>query len=212
MLTSDLYKIREKVWRRTSVIEDRFLALAHSKNDPHLTHLILELDNLYIESLRAFTLASMGGARCRSGQSTNPTTRFMDQGQAAAFILQTLNPTAFAKLGAPGTVNRKKEPSIRNLADVEKVLSRLGTTNVPSVRTAAAYPSTFVDLLPTFRNFFAHRNQDTTRKVKTKIRSLGVVASEHPANLLFAMIPTRPVRVCEDWFLEMRDLFDALTW
>lgn len=212
VLNSDLSKIHERIRRRSFDLERALLHTIGGADDPTLTHVIVEIDNIYIEGLRAVTMASMGDAKLRSGGRSKPTQRFRTQGEAGAFLLATLNPRAYQNKGSPHSVDRRLEPTIRRPSDVVRVLSQLQTRNISSVRSAAAYPATFLDLLPTFRNFFAHRNQDTTMKVKNKIRNLGIPANDHPAKLLFKPIPDRPVRVCEDWFNELRGFFDVITW
>jgi hypothetical protein len=70
--------------------------------------------------------------------------------------------------------------------------------------------SLFVDL-PTVRNFYAHRNSDTCRKVLSKARNMGVFGAKHADELMVAYLSGRPVSVFEEWLNDAELFFYEAT-
>lgn len=65
--------------------------------------------------------------------------------------------------------------------------------------------------LPLFRNFYAHRNDDTCRKTQTAARQLGIPSGRlRPSQLLSTPVAgaVQPIRL--DWLDDIRNLMDLL--
>jgi hypothetical protein len=62
--------------------------------------------------------------------------------------------------------------------------------------------------IATVRNFYAHRNDDTARKVRAKARSMGIPTAYHADDLVTAAGVGRPVSLFEDWLREAQLFFE----
>ena len=171
---------------------------------------VIELDNMCISALREFTISTLRRARTVTGHRVSVAGKFGAEQQIAAYIMSVVNAVRFANKQNPTTLRRDEEQTIRNPKDTEKILISCSATNLPSLQRALSLNATFFRDLPTVRNFYAHRNSDTWRKVQNKALALGVSPVTHPDELVRASLAGRPVTVFEDWLAEAQLFFEEL--
>ena len=171
-----------------------------------VSYSVIELDNLVLSSMRVLIISSIRNARTSSGVRVSSNFSLREEGEIAAFILSVLNSQAFANIGSPTRINRKREPTVRDPRDVAKIFSAANLTNAPSLQNALALNTTLFDTLATLRNFYAHRNADTWRKARQKAIDMGIYAAGSVDEIVKSVVPGRAVRVFEDW-LDDADLF-----
>lgn len=193
----------------------RLFDLAGSSPEPRRSEFIsvsvIELDNLILSSLRALTISSLRCGRTSQRNKISTTRRFGDEQEIAAFMLSILHVKSFQKLRSPTRVSRRDEPKVRDPRATEIVFASCGASNIGSLRNALALNTTLFADLPILRNFYAHRNEDTWRKVRTKAHALGVFRIKHPNELLMTMLPGRPVTLFEDWLDDAELFFEEAT-
>ena len=176
-----------------------------------ISYAVIELDNLVLSALRCFTISSLRGGRTAGGRRVLTRMRFGHEEEVAAFILSVLNSVLYAKLRSPARVSRRDEPTVRDPRDTEKILLTCGASNVGSLQNALALNTSIFRDLSALRNFYAHRNADTWRKLKTKAASWGVLSPEHADDIARSTLSGRPVTLFEDWLDDAELFFDELT-
>jgi hypothetical protein len=77
---------------------------------------------------------------------------------------------------------------------------------------ALAYKTNFYMLLPTIRNFYAHRCDDTFRRAGNVGIRLGLSATPnlHATEIMCSRLPKRPQNVATDWLDDIGNIIDLL--
>jgi hypothetical protein len=208
---TDLAKLYSSFQYRLIRIKRVFSAAADPRRAQLLAFSAIELDNLVVSTLREFAISSLRGARTASGVRVTTNRPFGAEEEIAAYMLSIVQVAAFQRLNYPARINRRYEVKIRDPRDTAKVFLSCGASNYPSLMNALALnTSLFVDL-PTVRNFYAHRNGDTCRKVLNKARNMGVFGAKHADELMIAFLSGRPVSVFEEWLNDAELFFYEAT-
>jgi hypothetical protein len=211
--TSDLAKLYHAVRRRLLRIEVLYHSLSNRPMEDRsmvLASSVIELDNTILCGLREFTVSSLRRARTLSYHRISTNRAFAAAGEISAFILSVVNPVKYQNMKSPAVVGREYEPTVRDPKDTQKVLSTCAASNISSVQNALALNFGLFRDIATIRNFYAHRNEDTAKKVRTKARSMGVPAAHHPDDLVLASPPGRPGSILQDWIGEAQIFFEEL--
>ncbi len=210
---SDLRKLHSAVQYRINRIKYRYISVLKGPKENHdllIAYCVIELDNMAISTLREFTVSCLNRARTLNGHRITINKSFNNEKEISAFILSIINTVKYGKIGAPKLIDRDKEPTVRDPKDIEKILSTCNASNLPSLRTAISLNTGIFRDLATLRNFYAHRNEDTWKKVRNKARDIGVSPIQHPDEIVQATILGRPVSIFEDWLAEAAIFFDEL--
>lgn len=206
---TDLSKFRSAFDYRLLRLRKSYASIL-SGADPNprqgLPFVVIELDNLVLSGLREYTLSTLRGARTVGGIRIKVNQQFGPSDQIGAFIMSVVQNYTYQKLGQPASVSRTQEPTIRDPRQTEKVLVQCGASNLVSLQNALALNTSLFSDLATLRNFYAHRNEDTWRKVRNKALNMGAYTISHPDQLSIHLIPGRPVSVLQDW-LDDAELF-----
>lgn len=136
--------------------------------------------------------------------------QFGPEPEIAAYILSVVNSVRFTHIRMPISLRRDEEQTIRNPKDTEKILISCAATNLPSMRNALSLNASVFRDLSTVRNFYAHRNENTWKKVRDKAQALGIGSVVHPDDLVQSSILGRPLSLFEDWIAEAELFFDEL--
>lgn len=193
---SDLTKLHDAIQRRLTRLRHAFASVpGRPLKDRNfvIATCVIELDNMSMSGVREFTFSTLTKARTVLGHRVSVNRMFANEEEISAFLLSVLNSVAYAKLGAPAGIKRHKEPKVRDPKQTEKILNACNATNLPSLQNALALNVGLFRDLATVRNFYAHRNQDTFRKVREKANNMGVAVIRHPDDLVQALVIGRPV-------------------
>jgi hypothetical protein len=168
----------------------------------------IELDNLIISGLRCFIVICLSSARRASGGRVNTSLNFRSEEEIGAFILKTLNSVKYGKLNNPKLVQRTDEPTVRFPREVRAILAQADSSNIAALDQAISLNSSVFDVLCTVRNFYAHRNKDTWRKVVSKAQGQGHFSVRYPGDCLHAPVRGLRISVMEDWMDDITIFFD----
>jgi hypothetical protein len=209
---SDLSKLHDAVQARLKRIKSHFASVSvrpAADRNPVITTCVIELDNMALCALREFTVSSLRRARTIRGHRISVNRRFGPETEIAAYVLSVVNSVKYNRK-KPTSLKRDEEQTVRDPKDTEKVLISCAATNLPSLQKALALNVGIFRDISTVRNFYAHRNENTWRKVRDKARATGIVPVHHPDDLVQSSIAGRPVSVFEDWVGEAELFFDEL--
>jgi hypothetical protein len=213
--TGDLSKLQSAVTRRLLRLRRAYAQCTavppSHETEPRLAFAAVELDNLVLSAIRQFVISCLTGARSADGQRVAVTPRLRDEGEVAAYVLSVLAQKAYEDLGSPQRVARQHEFKIREPRFLERVMASCAASNLISVEAAFSLPTTLFSDLPTVRNFYAHRNDDTWRKVRNRAAGRGIFGVRTTDEVLRATLPGRPVSLFEDWLDDAELFFHELT-
>lgn len=200
--TTDLAKLREAAngrLRRIRSATASLPGLAPSEAARTVAFAVIELDNLVLSSLREFTISTLRRARTASGQRVQVNAHFGSAEAVGAYVLSVVEVVSFQRLGSPQAIDRRKEVKLRDPRLVERVLRHCNASNIQSFQTALSLNSSMFRDISSVRNFYAHRNEDTWKKVRNIAQSRGILNPVHPDELMGHRLLPRPVTVLEDW-------------
>ena len=175
-----------------------------------LAYVAIELDNLIIGSLRAFTISTMRKARTVNGKSITVNTSVQSEQEIGAYVLSILNVVKFKKLKHPLRIVRTDEPTIKDPKEIEKVLAACGASNLPSLQNALSINSRIFRDVKFVRHFYAHRGADTFAKAASHAASMGILNVKHPDEILRYVAPGRPLPVIDEWLVDAELFFGLL--
>lgn len=169
---------------------------------------VIEALNLWASFLRAYYLSGVVGTRAVTGMAVFSTLKAFPNTDSAlkyacAFKTRTFNKTK---------ISRRDEPAWHDTRLFLSLLGSIGVSNLAQIHAAFSCGSTFFDHLPTVRNFYAHRCDETFRKATRVGVKLGVtvVPTLRPTEIMCAQMPKRPGNVITDWLDEMANVVDLL--
>lgn len=212
--TSHLGKLNRAIARRVARLR-RLHGLTAGQSvteaDRTISYITIELDNLILGAIRQFVISSLTGARSAAGGKVRSSPAFSDEGEVGAYVMSVLSPVSYTNMGSPTRLSRRDEFKVRDPRLVERVMASCSASNLLSVQAAYAYNTGVFTDLPIIRNFFAHRNDDTWRKVRNRAPGMGIYGARSACELVMARIPARPVTVLQDWLDDVELFFYELT-
>lgn len=171
------------------------------EKDRTASYVCIHLLNLIAEFNRSYYVFALNSVRTRSGHVIS--TKF-PKGTPIEVALKSIN-----MLGS-GRLSRRNEPSWHTKAAFLDVVQRSNMNPRSQVSAAVSLPVRVLDDLPTARNFFAHRNEETNRKCLALGRRY-LLFSKHPTDLLASVPTNRPVSLLEDWIQEVELVLETIT-
>jgi hypothetical protein len=171
--------------------------------DRTTAYVAIEALNLWTEFVRSFYLSCATRAIRLSGARVAVGKRFNNTDEALSFAIRLTNP----RRRPPYTW--WDEPKWAKSATILQLDRQLAFSNSAEIGTAMSYPSTVLDHLPAFRNFFCHRGADTAQKALTSARAIGVHGTARPARALQA-VPSGPVTILRTWLADLDAIVDLI--
>jgi hypothetical protein len=107
--------------------------------------------------------------------------------------------------------SREAEPAWHHSNNVANLAVTLALTNQPSISAGLARAGSTPDDLIAFRNFFAHRNEETRAIAATRLYRYAITPRATLEESLYAHVPGYAVTLIELWFGDLRDAIDRLT-
>lgn len=198
--TPDLYRMAQ---RRTYYIESLLPKTRVSMDraiDREVSFAAVELLNTWARFSRTLYFSICRGTKDVGGQKITTTVSlsgFDDaQRHAAQFFKKYPLP--------PGKLTHREEPNWLEPTVLQKLLADIGASNVGVVDAALSLQTRVFQDLPSVRNFYGHRGQDTARKAANVGRNYQTSPSLHPTQLCLAYAPGRAQSILRDWTFDLR--------
>lgn len=177
-------------------------------DDVRVAWTTIEALNLWGGFLRAYYLS--GAIKCRtvSGKSVRFTAlSFADSESALKFAIKKIKGGK-----VPAKISRRDEPTWHDTAVFLSLEKSVGASNLAQIYAAFGAGTAFAPLLPTIRNFYAHRCDETYRKAARVGIKLGLStkAELRATKILCSRLPKRPQNVLTDWIDDMSNVIDLL--
>jgi hypothetical protein len=207
--TRYLDKLNRSVQRRAtflrSLVEYQTPPVAAS-SDRLVAFVTIETLNLWASFTRSFYLSCTLNARRITGSKVVLTAAsFHTTADAITFAVKNLT----GRKGS-GPWRRRDEPTWHNPQTVLTLFTVTGASNLAVVQAGLSYPTSLFTMLPTARNFFAHRNEETAQKALALARALVVPTTARPTEVLCSKAPGRPQNVLSDWLDDLKNVADLM--
>lgn len=194
----------------------RFLLQSARKNDGtqlaiYVPMIVIELDNLILQALRAYTLSCLMRAKTRSSIKVSCSVSAQSTEGAAALVLAYFEPTRFSRLRSPVKIARNNEFKTRSPLDIRTFLQHVQVSQVTQFDTAVALNAdVFSSIRPT-RIFFAHRNEDTLSELKRYVQRIGLPPCRHGLDYVLSQKTGAGAPIIDMWLAETEFFFDLAT-
>jgi len=177
--------------------------LGHVDRDRIVARSVIEAMNSYDRYCRYLYVSSALGARDYAGQ------RVVQQADRQRSVKTAIDHAYFAlnphRVGFPrGT---RQEPDWKVPATLLTVLQSIGATNTGQVEAALSADTEALQRLPVFRNFYAHRGQETALRALEQGRQLSIIR-QHPTDVL---IHARDIdELVVDWVFDVQTIVEMM--
>lgn len=110
-----------------------------------------------------------------------------------------------------GGWDRRDEPAWHDIAVLMTSCTDLGCSNLAQIHAALSMGTGVFNRLPTFRNFFAHRNEATAQSVRNAAGFYSIpVAGRHPAEILRSQPHGRPFPLLLEWIDDLQATIELI--
>lgn len=207
---SDLLRLRRTGVRRLTRLRARIVARLHASTnvlDTEMAYVTIEASNYWAGFCRSFALSCPFGARRVGGARAGTTDSTLTSPGA---ILHAAN-KAIRGAGAPAPIDRRDEPDWKAGPNFLRICQALSLSNIDAVNGAMSLRSRVLEDLPTFRNFFAHRNPETAaRALKVASTHYLIKGVAHPTLALKAVPFKRTQPLILDWLDDIQVISELL--
>ena len=188
----------QKLKRSLSVIHDPITI-----PEIYLANITIEALNTWINFSRSFYLScSTLCPKTSNGNRVTTDVRVTDFNDAIGRAIRLVN--SRARPDSSGIWDRRDEPTWRKPSTLIDVCSNIGCSNILNIRDGLSAQQTFFSDLPDFRNFYAHRNQQTEFAAMQKAPTYSISATLRPSDILRAFPINESSRLLEKWLDEIK--------
>jgi hypothetical protein len=160
------------------------------------SYIAIELHNCWAMFARSSYVSVMCGTRTLTGGRAGPgvnvvcTSRAQAIQQAIAFVQTRPNST--------------KEPHWFDSTVYTRLANNFQFANLASVTNAFGYTTNFFTLAPTFRNYFAHKNEETAGKVERIRQHRFPTGPSCPGRLMVEVLQVTSPPLAREWIHDVR--------
>lgn len=171
---------------------------ANKDRDPVVSYATIEALNAWNLFSRSFYMSCALGARTERKKVITTTSITSDPlGSAITHI------NSHAHQKTSGVWDRRDEPAWHDPNVLMRVCQNLGCSNHIQIGLAFSLGQNVFKDLSIFRNFFAHRNEQTIRAAKNIAPRYTLPSYLSPAEILLSVSPGKTESVILEWFAEM---------
>jgi len=162
-----------------------------------MSFVVIQLQNLWANFVRAYYLSCMLGTRREGGAVVRVTTPGLPLNTALGRAVRTFR--AGATANTVGAWHRRDEPKWHETRVIDTLSVNEGFSNRTEILAALSISSrVFLDL-PFFRNYFAHKSDQTSDAARNVSPLYGMAIPKKPSQVLLGRAMGRPQRLIEDW-------------
>lgn len=187
-------------------LADASSGLPDSEQDRQVAYVVIEAANLWAGFTRSYVLSCALGARRVSRVRVAIGNAAVTKPADVLLIAtrQARGPTA------PAPVDRRDEPSWHDTAVFLRTCRELRCSHLANVEAALSVQTSVFQHLPTVRNFYAHRNDETSRRALSVGLAYVIANKATPTRMLLAAAARRPQSLILDWLDDMRAVIELM--
>jgi hypothetical protein len=211
-----LLKLQKVAIKRLNYFEQLLLTIGSNnsfrQNEIVLEYITIELLNTWVNFSRSFYLSCTIFPKSVSGNRITTTILLHSFNDAIGVAISQTNRNHSPN--SQGIWRRKDEPTWHDPNFMIKVCRHIGCSNIAEIESGLSGGQTVFINLPTFRNFFAHRNQQTELAAKTvALQKYGISAPQLKISEILLLPPlseTQPL--INIWIVEMKITIEFLCY
>lgn len=181
--------------------------IERAERDKHLAYVTIEAQNLWANFVRSYLLSCLHSPRRIRGARValgNTMIRLPGDLLHAAAKAQK-GPTA----AAPTT--RREEPPWHDVSLFLRTCQDIKCSHLADVQTALSVSTRAFYDIPVFRNFYAHRNEESAQKALELVRRYYLITTaRHPTDALATPPLRRPQALILDWLDDLGVVMELL--
>jgi hypothetical protein len=183
------------------------LAQSGPERDRQLAYVTVEALNLWANFARSYALSCpFRPTRITKGRVTLSNAAITTP--AAVLLLAA---QARRGAGAVAPMTRREEPAWHERDLLIKTCLAMGCSHAGDVQSALSVITTVFEALPSFRNFYAHRNDESAEKaVALGKKQYLITGMRHPSAVLATPAYKRTQPLILDWLNEMQAVMELL--
>jgi hypothetical protein len=187
---------RLKAIAKSSVATSSFDA----RIDREIGFTVIEIQNLWTNFSRAYLICCVVGAkRASTGRVVLSDSTITTPGA----MIHAAAKVARGPHAVPPT-SRREEPPWHEVRILLKTCESIQCSHLPDVQKALSLQTRVFSDLPVFRNFYAHRNEETAdRALKLAQRQYLITRARTPTEAITSLVRRRPQPLLLDWIDEM---------
>ena len=171
-----------------------------------ISFLVIDIHNAVATFMRSYCLSSLTGAYMEDGTRVIGGTVIGGHRSALTFAVRTERP----RYTGVGPWEHREEPTWHDPNVIVRILNTAGCSNAIGVNAALSIGSRAIEHLTTARNFLAHRNETTARKLRGLSVAYGLAQPRDPLSVVFGVGHGRPQRIFEDWLDDIYTIVSLL--
>jgi hypothetical protein len=178
-----------------------------SDRDRQIGFVVIETQNLWSNFVRSYLLSLLAAPKRTKG------------GRVSLGNLAVTTPGALMHIAAkaakgplaPAPTTRRQEPPWHDINTLLRTCIELKPSNHADIIAAMSIQTRAFADLPTFRNFFAHRNQESAKKAIDMARHQYLITkAKYPTEALSQPAIKRPQALLLDWLDEISAVIELL--
>lgn len=183
------------------------VASRNPQRDREFAYAIVEAQNLWTNFTRSYLLSCIFRPKRRNGGRVTYANAAI---QTPGDVLFEANKLARGPL-APAPIARRDEPPWHDVALFYRTCQHLQCSHLAHVQTALSLQTRVFQDLPSFRNFYAHRNGESAEKAVQLAKRIYLIAGPtHPSDVLAQPARNRTQALVLDWLDDISAIVDLL--
>jgi hypothetical protein len=192
---------------RLRALASTALTVAGADNDRSLSYVVIETHNLWGNFARSYTLSCLHSpARISKARVTLTNAAIQTPGAVLLEAARVQRGPA-----APAPTSRRDEPPWHDVTIFLRTCGAIGCSHYPDVQSAMSLHTRVFQDLPAFRNFYAHRNEETAeRAVRIARANYLITGRRRPSEVLSAPAYKRTQALILDWLDDVQAVMECL--
>lgn len=195
--TRFLGKLEKSARKNFQRLQRKITTVNQTNREAILSYVVIESLNSWRNFVRAFYLSCAFEAMTNGGARIRVSPGRVSLSDALGKAIHCYKPNALPN--SRGQWDRRVEPNWHDTTTIIKICTNLGCSNLSMVNEAFSIGSRVFEDLPVFRNFYAHRNQQTEMAAKRLGPQYGISAILSPSEILFSWPLGRPQPLILEW-------------
>lgn len=208
--SQDLTQLKQAALKRLARMRAIALIGLSSQAPPNtnqFSFVTIETQNLWSNFVRSYLLSCVFcPRRSKGGKVTLGNSAIQSPGDVLLAAARSVRgPTAAAP------TNRREEPSWHDTSVFLKTASAIQCSHLNQIQGALSLQTRVLQDLPVFRNYYAHRNEETANKaIALASKQYLVRGYHHPTLVLAQPAYKRTQPIILDWLDDLRTIADLL--
>lgn len=215
-----LLKLQKVAIKRLNYFEQLLLTIgsnnSYRQNEIILEYITIELLNTWVNFSRSFYLSCTISPKTVRGNRITTTMLLNSFNDAIGAAITHNKPLLNLTANDQGSWHhhRRHEPTWHDTDAILRICDHIGCSNINEIRLGFSADQTVFKNLPTFRNFYAHRNQQTELAAKrVALQKYGISAPQLKISQILLSLPlsqTQPL--LNIWIAEIKFTIEFLCY